>query len=1200
MKLKKLIVVGFKSFADKVVLNFDDGITGIVGPNGSGKSNVIDAVRWVMGEQSVKHLRGSVATDIIFAGSDKRKPLGMAEVTLVFDNSEYSDICPPEYRNDTEISLTRRLFIDGQREYFINRKPCRLKDIVGFFSLTGLGGRSYSMIQQGQVDRILNSKPDDVRLILEEAAGTVVYKSRKEAAEKKLFATQENLSRLDDIVVELERQLKTLEGQVTKAKQYQDLNEKIRLLDLNLLAHNFHEFKQKITELDSSMTFSDDQEAKLLAETASLEAEVVNLQVKLQEADPELDELREQVSNVREIIARAESRITAVFVKIEDSERRLEELEGAFEQDQANIEKIEREKSEAERAIDLIADQKTSLTDELESLRLDMEQKEESAMVFRSKEDQLKGDIKNLELLLESNALRSEAMERDRKRSRSEVVAFEEKVRFFESECRMAQEKIGEAEADVQIFQGSLDGEVHQKTELDLALKRNGQEIQQARKLLTEAREALVSSTTRKQSLEEILASQAHVKEAYEKLVAEDSKTADGILCILTDAIQLKDQDSLHPSLVAAFDAWSERLLLRDAGIAKSVGALASQLKLPRLPLSIVDGAKGDFFSFAKRMGLTPLMHFITVNAGYEYATPLLERLYYLNDSGRFDQELLSGFPQGMVVFLDSGLVISSQADLVIESKSHKGALSRQAEIARLAQSSEELEVRVLDLSDSVNELESNQTAYGEELSELEQRMNEQNKDLLAKIRELQVAKQDFEYKQRMLNDVKNSLQHHQKSVEMFTREIDSLGEARVSLGLERKELSDEASGLSDESSDIISEADEVRRIFEAKQSELNRIQAQLSAKAEILLQFDKQIAMMEESFNRRKSEKSRLLEAVAEAKGEEKTIAEEIHSKILEREQLEEALKVRRAHNTVLLEQIRASEEKLKECRNSHGKLIKQKSTKSLEQERLKIALDGIESSARDRYQLNIESYVFTFDPKFDSASSAKIIQKMRSELDGLGAINMMAIEEFDKLKVRSDFIQEQKAEIIGSINLLAEAISEIEESARDRFITTFDVINQNFADLFPVLFPGGDARLHLTDENDPLNGGVDILVRLPGKKQRSMMLFSGGEKALTAISLIFALLKTKPTPFCFLDEVDAPLDEANVGRYNAVLEHLSERFQFIVITHNRRTMEVLDQLYGVTMQEGGVSKVVGVDLKKDLPHHLQKSFKEDEIHAQ
>lgn len=1193
MKLKKLIISGFKSFADKVTLSFGDGITGVVGPNGSGKSNVIDAVRWVMGEQSVKHLRGSVATDIIFAGSDKRKQLGMAEVTLIFDNTEFSDHCPPEYRNDPEIALGRRLYIDGQREYFINRKPCRLKDIVGFFTLTGLGGRSYSMIQQGQVDRILNSKPEDVRLILEEAAGTLVYKNRRDAAEKKLLATQENLSRIDDIITELERQLNTLESQVDKARQYRSLSEELHATDLKLLSQNYYEFNSKERELDELVESNQDQETLLTSQMAKLEARAVSLQVKLQEADPEMEELRERVSEVREAIARAESQITSAFVKIEGAENRLEDMANNDEEDNVSLDMITRDRKTVEKDIALLEEQKVRLEDEMEGLTFDLEQREESAMVFKSKEDQIKGSLANLDLLLETNALRSEAIDRDRRKAVNEIQESEHKLTVLEGNLQEAQESVTEAQENVDTNQSQIADEIAAKAELDHKIKELSGTRKQLKATLADLREQQITATTKKQSLESFLAANTGITETLESIKALDANADRYCLGLVTDKITVKpDQTNQQSkSLLAAFSAWSERIVVPDTDGLSQLSDFAAKSQLPRVPLSVLNAAT-DNAALASWLATTKAQPIKNLIAADPSVAPLIERLYFTDQTTQVDAEFIQKVPPGITVFTSSGLIINSQNDFVIESPSHHGILAQKSEVTALNEQLIALEIEIVQATAQISQIDEERNQLQASADELDNQIKAQNSSILEHIKNLQIAKQNLEYKRNSLVDAEKQLDHHQSSLEMFTKELENLGEARIALGQEREQLNMEAEDLQGESTDIVEQAAETRRVFDSKKLDLTQIETQLQSKNERLEQYDRQLDMMQNSSKRKEDEKKRIEAEIEAARIEEKNIAEDIQTKIVEREELEEKLQVRRSANAELVEQIRAVEEELKDTRNQHGKLIKLKSNKSLELERIKIALDGIKEQAQERYQLDITKIEIIPDAEFDTAAASRRIQTLRGQIEKLGAINMMAIEEFDKLKERYDFIKEQKEEVNGSIALLEEAISEIEETAKMRFLETYETINYNFADLFPVLFPGGDARLHLTDENDPLNGGVDILVRLPGKKQRSMMLFSGGEKALTAISLIFALLKTKPTPFCFLDEVDAPLDEANVGRYNAVLEHLAHRFQFVVITHNRRTMEVLDQLYGVTMQEGGVSKVVGVDMKKDLPAHLRKAL--------
>jgi chromosome segregation protein len=384
-------------------------------------------------------------------------------------------------------------------------------------------------------------------------------------------------------------------------------------------------------------------------------------------------------------------------------------------------------------------------------------------------------------------------------------------------------------------------------------------------------------------------------------------------------------------------------------------------------------------------------------------------------------------------------------------------------------------------------------------------------------------------------------------------------------------------------------------RVHQQRQLELAKFETRSQSNRENLEQSRQQLQKLQTNITKRYEEKNRLETELEQAEVNQAHATQEIEVYIRRREELEGQLAERREASAGVLEELRVVESRLREARDLQMEIQRNKSKKSVELERLKQVSRGILDQAKEKYQVDLMTYEFTEDPNFDADKTNREISKFRNQLENMGGVNMVAVEEYERISKRHEFIDAQKEEVLGSILLLQEAIDEIEETSKEKFLSTFEVVNQNFIELFPILFPGGEARLELTSE-DALTAGVEIMVRMPGKKPRSMTLYSGGEKALTAISLIFALLKTKPTPFCFLDEVDAPLDEANVGRYNKVLDALSNRFQFVVITHNRRTMEVLDQLYGVTMQEGGVSTVVGVDMRKDLPAHLQKAFKKVE----
>ncbi|MBQ48087.1 MAG: hypothetical protein CMP10_11660, partial [Zetaproteobacteria bacterium] len=504
MKLRKLVVSGFKSFADKVTVNFDDGITGIVGPNGSGKSNVIDSVRWVMGEQNAKNLRGQVATDIIFAGSPQRKALGLAEVTLVFDNSEEDELCPIEYRHEAEIALTRRLYIDGTREYLINKKPCRLKDIVGFFAASGLSGRSYAMIQQGQVDRILNAKPEDIREILEEAAGTLIYKNRRLAAKKKLERTSENLSRIEDIVAELSVQLEALEGQVEKAKKWQKLSDDLKSQEISLFAHNHLYLENKLIEAQVVLTDQQDQEVSLMTELGAIEANHTELQNQLIEMDPESEALQEKASTLREYIARAESTITLAMQTLEKSEERLLVIDQEAGEDKDLLNKLELEQIAFEKELQEADEESEVLKEQIEAYQDQVDQVDESRQVFENRLTEMRDTVRNIDHLLESNTLRFEAVDRDRKRATVEMESTQNRVQSLSSDVDTSEQSMSELQEKISTHQSGLDDEVLRKQSLDQEVSAKKEELQVRVQQRDELKEKYLGLDARNTSLREL------------------------------------------------------------------------------------------------------------------------------------------------------------------------------------------------------------------------------------------------------------------------------------------------------------------------------------------------------------------------------------------------------------------------------------------------------------------------------------------------------------------------------------------------------------------------------------------------------------------------------------------------------------------------------------------------------------------------
>ncbi len=1192
MQLKKLVVSGFKSFADKVILNFDDGITGIVGPNGSGKSNVIDAVRWVMGEQNAKHLRGQIATDIIFAGSDKRKALGMAEVTLVFDNADISPYCPPEYRHEPEISLTRRLYVDGQREYLINRKSCRLKDIVGFFATSGLGGRSYSMIQQGQVDRILNAKPEDVREILEEAAGTMVFKNRRAAAIKKLETTQDNLSRIEDIVGELERQLEALQGQVEKAELWQQFNNELKETELNLFAHNFVRSTATLQELVEQNDKDTDKEVALVSEVSQLEVEVEKLQRALAEADPELDQIRENISLLREQIARAEGTIATAMAAMESGEKRLLEIDQSIDNDNEGLDILRSQVAKTMADYDKASQNLEDCKDRIESFRLEVDEVEESAQVFENRSDELNDQLRSLDRLLENNGIRCETIDRERQRIRNDIEQRHHRLTQIHEGLTSTNEQIEEQQKDVASKQYRLDECLAKKHSLTEQIEAVHGDMELKRTQRENVREQYLEAKSRHQSLLILEEQDNSIEETLDQLSQSTPQINQLMIGVLSDLIEYGDQAAdLSETVKSVFETWAERIVVDSQSNLDRIARVMSQERLGTLPVSFVDNK----VIAVENPALEALGNYLQLKNSSTALQSVVGRLFILKPSYSLAQ-VKDDIPQGIVTFTSEGIIYTGDLDFVIQAqKQGQGKLSRRAEIEDLYGIIAHYEQEITTIDQHLTEGQARLEELKLALNDTQQLVDEKNKLVLETISGLQTIKQNQTHQNELLGDAQRMIAELEQRDRELMLELEELGDARISIGQEKENLEYEIESLQEEFESIGDRKEEVRRMLQNNEVDLAKIETRVHSLKESLEQNSQQLERAEGGVQRRREERLNIEQQIQQSEIAKAQSRQEMEVYLHRRDELEEELGVRREKSADILDALKAVETRLKSSRKAQSELQTGLVKKQAEIERIRQSVKTLIEDTKEKYRVDLMTYQFDYDSNMNAVTVKEKVQALKNKIENLGAINMIAIEEYHRLQERYEFIHGQREEVTGSILLLEEAIMEIEDTSREKFASIFETVNNNFQDLFPILFPGGEAKLHLTDEEDMLNAGVEIMVRMPGKTPRSMTLYSGGEKALTAISLIFALLKTKPTPFCFLDEVDAPLDEANVGRYNKVLTALSDRFQFIVITHNRRTMEALDQLYGVTMQEGGVSTVVGVDMKKDLPAHLQKSFKDD-----
>jgi chromosome segregation protein len=1199
MFLKKIINAGFKSFADRITINLEKNhITGIVGPNGSGKSNVIDSVRWVMGEQNAKMLRGEKATDIIFAGSEKRKPLGMAEVTLVFDNSEGSTFCPPEYRHEPEISLTRRLYIDGQREYLINRKPCRLKDIVSFFASTGLGGRSYSMIQQGQVDRILQAKPEELREILEEAAGTLIFKRRKAEALKKLDATRLNLSRIDDILTEVERQKAALQSQVEKAKKYREIAAELREAEIEFLTHNHQDFKMKLLESESYLKEISDKEIALMGELVEFEGRFTELKEQLDEADPEVQALNEEIAVLREKIVRAETSLSNAQHLLAGSDEKLAKLELEIAEEDAALRKLEEEVEEKTRELASAESNARLLKDQLETLQYEMDTADEETQVFSNKIEEFQDEVRNLDRLLDNNTVRQEVLERDFSKSEREKNGLNERISILEGELGRALILVDAAQVKVSGRKRGLDAELQEKSGREIAINTRVEQIKNQASLRDSLKEKYFGAKGKFTSLQELELTANDVGALITRLKTPQPGQQSFSVSMLTELISFNDRsEELSERASRSFEKWAERVVVKDLNDFNQLVRIAHSQSIGGIPVTIIESARqpdqAAVIRWADKFDAEPFENFLKIDRQVPRLSELLSRIYHIATLA-LDTDTIAEMPHGIIAITAQGVIYTGADEYLIGTDGGKGALSRKTDLENLGVEVKSLEAGLAGAQGEIDLLEVKQAEDRLFIKETDQKLQSQNQAVLEVMTELQGARQTAGYKQEALESIKSDYEKLASASEQFGTDLVNLRKNRDSLSIEKEQTARELEDTKEQASSVIEKRDDLARLTGHRKIELAKGEAREQALKENHVSFTTQLENLQNKISRRYREKEELLDGIKSAKVNSVQLEVDIETFILNREEKEDVLAAKREQNSGIIEALRVTENRLRDIRSEQNKFQRNQSDKNLELERVRIGLLSFTEQATEKYQIDLDTYEFVRNPEFKSETRQRQVTTLRGKIETMGPINMMAIEEFDDLSRRESFINSQKDEVVSSVDLLETAIEEIESNSETKFMQTFKILNEEFQSLFPILFPGGDGKIVMTDETRPLDGGVEILVRLPGKKQQNMRLFSGGEKALTAIALIFALLKSKPTPFCFLDEVDAPLDETNVGRYNKVLEALSDRFQFIVITHNRRTMEVLDTLYGITMQEPGVSKVVGVDMSRDLPAHLKKAFKD------
>ena len=1181
MYFKQLELIGFKSFADRTMVRLEPGITAIVGPNGCGKSNILDSLRWVLGEQRAKELRGSHMQDVVFNGSENRHPAGMAEVSVTFDNSDSK--LPVDF---SEVQITRRVYRSGESEYLINKAPCRLKDIHEMFMDTGIGTQAYSMVSQGKMDMILSSKPEDRRYLFEEAAGIIKYKTRKKLAIRRLESAEQNLLRLSDIVNEVERQMRSLKRQVNAAIRYRELSEQLREIEIRAAWMEFVRLTSEIETLRGEFAVARDQYEGVSARISTLEArheeiglqrlEVERVRLTRQQAvyeiESEMDKIERQIALHRQQMEYAKSRSEEANSDRDELLARAATLAAQTAQTDeravvaraeidAGVQAIAEKNAAHATALELVSQADTNL----EKIRAQVTERVTDRARTQSALETLAESIASVDGLLTGLY---ENQDRLTKR-REELLAILETARRAESE-KLASYADQDSRREQTVFTRTG----HQKSL---------QEVDERWRVMREE----------KSSVDARLKSLRELRDTYEGFAfgvkavmkARDAGELRGIIGPVGDL--LSSDKEYERAIEAALGGNINNVVSENADNAKQAIEFLKRNTAGRvtfLPLDTMRGGmRDDSSALAGQAGVVgPAIDFVRYDSRLQSAVEYLLHstviVETLDDAIRITR---SRPHHPRLVTLDGDVVSSAGAVTGGRTKHEsRGLLGRSAEISELEDRVRTMEQDLGALVDQRNGINQAIAAASSEISQLETNLNALRKEI---------------------NDLGVDIARQ-------STELDNVVDAGHAIDRQRDELSARRNQLEDQRKEAMLRADTIQSGDEALQIEMSDAQEAASSARETLSVLASELAdlrvnqaalvqRLEEIERDRQRESRDRDQALAAAEQRDQLI----ETLTKEQENVDHEVTQLIARSSGLSETREEASKKAVEAQNQLQTLLDE--TDALDKE-LKEQRDIARGAQADVHRIEMalrhdEDRVGFFQERianeyavslaglnaeqvgtdeYDEDTRTQLVTDIRGKLQKMGDVNLTAIEEYEELEKRHAFLHTQMRDLNQAREALLGVIERSDKRIRDMFMETFNKIGENFGHFFRRLFNGGQARVYLVSEDDPLESGIEIEARPPGKKPTSISLLSGGESAMTAVALLFSIFKAKPSPFCVLDEVDAPLDDANIGRFLSLLEEFVDQSQFVVITHNKQTMAKADALYGVTQQERGVSQLVSV----------------------
>ena len=1181
MYLKKLEMQGFKSFADKTVLEFLPGITTVIGPNGSGKSNISDAIRWVLGEQSMKSLRGSKSEDVIFAGTQNRKSLGFAEVSLVFDNMDNK--LPVEY---TEVTVTRKLYRSGESQYFINKAPCRLKDIIELFMDTGIGKDGYSIIGQGRIDEILSNKSEDRRNIFEEAAGIVKYKTRKIEAEKKLERTKLNLLRINDILSEIEQNITPLKTQAEKAKEFLKLREELKSIEVGLYIYNISTYKEKLEKIieDENILNNQNQDEntnleKLNELKQNLKIEIDNITKEIEDIQnlgsqkiQEKEKLNSEIKVCNERIANNKENFSRYEKEIEELKNRNKELEEEKTQKTEKQEKLSANKEKFEKELKEKEEELKKATAKLSEKEIEIEEKKTKVEGYTDEKYEKQNEINVLEVTNENIEKRIKALKYDIQVAISELDS-----------TNLSSQDISKAFYEIEAKKDKITARIEEitrkKDEEQIKLKDYEKDINnmQSEYRLKESRLKFLIETEKE-------------KEGYSKaikslLVACDkdgnlAKCSEGVLSNLI-SVENKYQVAIEIALGGSL----QNIVTKTEEDAKTLVEYLRKNNLGRasfLPMTSVKGKRLDKINSKGVKGeVIVASDIVKYDKKYEQIIlNLLGRTVIVED---MDDAIYLARQNGhsfKIVTL-KGDVINSSGSITGGSYTQKtvNILGRKEKIKELETELKEIDSKIKSKVEEKDRQEKESEKYEEEIESLSQNLQD-----------IQIT---YATDKQKLVSVQENIAKLRERIDKSKAENEQIEKQKQENIVKINEINEAIAKSSEDMEILKTEIAEFAKINSENQKYIDNLNFDVTNLKISVSSFNESEVSINEMVERINQDISNNNTSIQNKKDNMESITNENDKLINKINEFEEEIK--KLDETMVssddsINKLKDEREEKNRKLNNAEKEINQKMEvlDGLKEEIIKLGvrkdkvkedIDNFTNKLWDEYEITPNN-AEEFKKPDNIAQTNKRVNELRNKIRNLGSVNVDSIHDYKELSTRYDFMCEQRLDIENTMSKLKSVIQEMTNIMKEQFVKQFNKINQNFGEVFKELFGGGRASLILEDENNVLECGIEIIVQPPGKKLQNMTLLSGGERAFTAIALLFAMLKINPSPFCVLDEIEAALDDVNVYRFADYLKKFTKETQFLVITHRKGTMEAGNSVYGITMEENGISKLLSMKL--------------------